>query len=825
MPPEFDFFLGGHGFMLQEGGASVASVNNPPGLSTAGGNVLREYGQWTEDEWADFSNGAGQRTPANNGFLHSSGDTLRGGWRLQQQIYKEQILAGVAPGIATQGAFFAEYNGYVLLGVDNKLFVVERDAATFAPSILSTITFNIYGPDNLFSYAWPFSWKEIDQAEPWFPLEGGTELGTPGGNDWRIEGTTLKSTFRITGMCIFGDYLALAITGYQQGPFFSEWYNNPLTPNMLTPPGLYLVDLSPLKSAAPLATQPLKMAATGYFAYDPQAEPFKEDWTADDPDWIETVGRVREPYAAVGCTVIGGLLFFWSGNGVFYTNGLPHHDFDRSTDKSTAAGVMSVEPTAAANWGWYATLLKSASNDTRFVRGPHGGTLAGDAAHAERITGMVALQGMTVSEKVTYVATTHGLYALITDEFFSVTRWGEAFWYNGLGCIEHQGDAYFPVGTGLVRVTPTGQVVQMGLDHTPTRAYKSVARHANALLSVRGALFSGAEVPLPTDTVSGSLSHNVATRGWVFESQGWHPLMSRHPGEAGYDDDWMMVMQGAFYHGATRTLWFVTSNGHPEVVNVGLKDDVVAYCATFPERMPSSDTDIVRYYAPTGWLVLPPFDAGALALQKDWNSVAVYGACFSPGSTIECLYRLSNGIASAEGCAEGIDQGGVHYANTGWTSLGVKTFVSTTHGLVEWRWPLPRANSSLAVELKFRVTRGSVSLSPHIQAIRLQHHDSIKDYFRFNLSVNLPAECLHDACRVLVPGYDRDTYDAWVRDAVCSEVPVSFVDVDGHQYYVRVETASRRTTPTVVPTTGQRSADIVWSLVLSELHPDSLCDL
>ena len=37
---DFDIMLNEYGYMLQEGGYSVATVNNPAGLRTAGGNIL-----------------------------------------------------------------------------------------------------------------------------------------------------------------------------------------------------------------------------------------------------------------------------------------------------------------------------------------------------------------------------------------------------------------------------------------------------------------------------------------------------------------------------------------------------------------------------------------------------------------------------------------------------------------------------------------------------------------------------------------------------------------------------------------------------------------
>jgi len=345
----------------------------------------------------------------------------------------------------------------------------------------------------------------------------------------------------------------------------------------------------------------------------------------------------------------------------------------------------------------------------------------------------------------------------------------------------------------------------------------------------------------PTPPALARTSGNIVARVWGFEGQGWHPVLARSPNDESVDaaksgqldPDWMMQAQGMYYQSSTRTLWIATSNGHPaQAAANGQRKAVSLWCATVASSatLVENAADPARFeyrYKARGWLVLPPFDAGAVTLQKDWNSIAVYGSCFHSGSKLTCYYRLTKGIASALAC----EQYGLHYADTGWVNAGTKLFDATSAlagGVVEWNFPIPRTQSSTAIEIKFLVERSATAalVTPIINAIRLQHHDYIQDYYRFNLTVGLPGDCLTDACGALVTGYNRATYDMWIRDAVCKTVPVSFVDCDGQQYYVRVESASRRMTNMgSIPTTGSRNLDIAWSLVLTQLEPDSICDI
>ena len=113
-----------------------------------------------------------------------------------------------------------------------------------------------------------------------------------------------------------------------------------------------------------------------------------------------------------------------------------------------------------------------------------------------------------------------------------------------------------------------------------------------------------------------------------------------------------------------------------------------------------------------------------------------------------------------------------------------------------------------------------------IQAIRLQYRAGIMDYFRWAVTLSLPFRCLVDICGVQYADYVQATWDDAVRAIICKETPIHMVDVDGREYDVRVETASRRASGVFwdVPT-NKKQQDIAWSLTLIQVCPDSLCEV
>ena len=401
----------------------------------------------------------------------------------------------------------------------------------------------------------------------------------------------------------------------------------------------------------------------------------------------------------------------------------------------------------------------------------------------------------------------------------------------------HNGDAYFTVGDGLVRITPTGQILYVGIDQMPVNPIHSARRHGAGVVSAYTTLISLAEISGAQEAWGGNgvdATHNIATRVWGSKNQGWHPIASvspagPDPGEDDYPAGWRWQGQGLYYDKKNNTLWWVLADVYTPFMSSTNQVDLYAQTVVHDVAPDLDDVTYGYKHAASGWFIMPPFDAGAAVLKKDWNQVSVYGSCFDDGSSIEVMYRTGSGIAEGLGCFTSGESYGFHYANGDWYSMGTESFDpgnTMAGGVIRWDFALPRDfDASEALELKFRVTRGTDPLkSPWIHAVHLQHHDFIQDYFRFTVGVTLPPLCITDICGDEVPGYDQRTWDDRLHEATCATAPVPFVDVDLRSYFVRVESASRRISAIGRdPVSNARTYDITWSLVLTQESPATIC--
>ena len=318
--------------------------------------------------------------------MYGSMDTLHGGFRLQPEVLKH-TLSGTNATYSPWGAYFAEYAGYLFMGVGNHLRIIRRDSTTGAIQITSECSFNI----NNTQYGWDHSWFDTTLADPGFPFEtDGTSAGTNGGTNVRI-----KPSHRITGMCIFGEYLAFTILDEigiidrdrrdAEGKVVAPAAG---VPNMTTPTGLYLLNLRWLENNVPTGTQRFPVACSGYYLYIITPDPAEPSTTK--------IERYTHKYEATGCAVFNGLLYFWAADSVVYTNGVVGYD------TLTGAAGLTPDSEYTKYWGWFAARIPSCTltNTLLFQKTDT------QSAVAEYITNIVSLQGSTLGESVTYVATT-----------------------------------------------------------------------------------------------------------------------------------------------------------------------------------------------------------------------------------------------------------------------------------------------------------------------------------------------------------------------------------------------------------------------------------
>ncbi len=799
-----DVTLDGVQYMLQSGGNSIATIQNPSGLRSAGGELLREFDQWTTDEWDSFSRGIGQLAIDQGGYLHTDGDTLHGGFRLRPVVQSASLnhtFPVTDPFRGPCGAYFARYGSTLFMGMGNKLITVQRNASTGAPEKVQDVVFRVSTAGQDF----PGSWLPDDLlpdeatvvADPYFPLTG-------------FDDAALKADFCIVGMVMFGPNVALAVRNNALG---SARDSEPLTDQPFTAlaPNVENVSILLVSMDHPIASGDegvLKfcIGRCSHFAIEITPD------TVLGPTTGERERNLHRYSQAQGLCVYNGRLWFWTDRRVYYTAGTVD---DEQADALFAANpnpTPGEEPTHGwcAYWMWASARLPvcaetGLSNWRRYEADPAG---------AEHITGIVSLQGQTLGEDIVYVSTNRRLYSFLSGDVFSfLTEWGSNYWWNGLGAIECSGDAYFPVGNGLIRVTPTGQIVEVGLDQMPVMPEQFYKRHSCALISIKGMVVSMVEV----EPVSGQpfRTRLVGRRG-----DGWHPVATLAWGTPPASDYAALRSQGVYFDSVNQDLWWVMA--WPDSWHKAGSSNPNTGSALFVQTFSEPRAGVQTTYTNSATLILPPFDAGAPMLDKDWNQLALYGKCFDRAASFSVHYRYVGSVVEEINCDDSMPY--LSPSDPAWSLLATKNPAGKS--FIAFDFPQCRTASSRAIQFKIVMTAtGSTpTASPVLTNIRLQHYDYIKDYNRFSLSLLLPFDCMRDVCGEIVPGYVQENYDALLLASICKSVPIEFVDVDGKVYMVRIDSASRRTSNIGgSPVDGTKSYDITWSLVLTQLLPETVC--
>lgn len=431
-----------------------------------------------------------------------------------------------------------------------------------------------------------------------------------------------------------------------------------------------------------------------------------------------------------------GFLYAVQDNQIWYTSG----------QSSFAAGP---DPTATPDqWEWIGPLV-------------FGGT-------DEPITGLAGIQFETIASQQILVSTPLQLFDLLPGDITaSLTDWESIDEQTGVNAIAYNGDAYFPVGDSLYRVTRSGQIVNMGLDTNAGLPCSRLGRHQD-LERMRNYLLALIDGPTPTV--------------WAWANGGWH-FIGEFPsiGEA----------CSLHYSQALNKLWVCGSMG---MACMGLPDTGV------------NPLKSATMYQPTGYVDLPPFRANLFEITKDFHSISVHGRHISEDTPVNIWYRTTD-PDYMDDCTKNPD------SYDGWSMLGEVTEPDTElyfecsgddRPAVKTFW--------LRIELS---TRDS-SQTPVVDAVRVKYMAMLRDTASFNYTVPLPFECLRDMCGIQISGYNQGEWDCILDGYWRGDKPIRFEDVDGRGYFVKIVNAVRRSSNFRV-CNGQKVVDYDWSLGLLEM--------
>jgi hypothetical protein len=337
------------------------------------------------------------------------------------------------------------------------------------------------------------------------------------------------------------------------------------------------------------------------------------------------------------------------------------------------------------------------------------------------------IRGMAGFGQYLYVATDEALYYVAPgDVAVGLFPWSTIDEGNGVGMVVHQGALYIPVAGRILRYSEDGSLQDVWVSRDNDLNNRRLGKIA-ALAGLSSWLVAG---------VNGTTSSDPASV-WAFTQQGWHHLATLPPD---------FGIRSMYYDRVRSRLW-VSS------------DEWAIFSIYAPDWAINPYNDSSASFMPHGWLETGRIYSGLRELQKDWESVRLFGE-FTPGDTDVVVYYRD---AETEE----------------WTSLG-----TATADAEELRWSdyATRPNGSW-LKLGLLLRTDTPASTPKIEAVATKLLPMVTDRRAWNLAI-----IIHDDQEMVdgaVNVYTADEMIAHLRGLVEQVPPFIFEDVTGTQYEVK----------------------------------------
>lgn len=201
-------------------------------------------------------------------------------------------------------------------------------------------------------------------------------------------------------------------------------------------------------------------------------------------------------------------------------------------------------------------------------------------------------------------------------------------------------------------------------------------------------------------------------------------------------------------------------------------------------------------YELTGYLDTGNIFGGLRLLTKDWHEIVINGD-FPSGTSVMVEYTTD----------------GITY-----TTLGTATSDATT---LAWACNGDTRPSARVMRLRVTLTTTDENITPVLEGLVIRYLPYVTDTARWTYSFTLPKDCLLDACKNPIAGYNQTDWDCAIRNAIAGTRPVPMVDYDGRSYSVAVTDWNYRLSNREF-VDGAISFDKVWTLQLLETCGDGI---
>lgn len=371
----------------------------------------------------------------------------------------------------------------------------------------------------------------------------------------------------------------------------------------------------------------------------------------------------------------------------------------------------------------------------------------------------VNVTGLAGLGEYLYIATEDGLYYLAPGDFVvGIAPFPALDAANGARMINHNGALYIPMRNRIWQFTASGSFVDVWIDQGadfPSEYLGEIHSLATSHLGLIASVRANDQATSPTL--------------WVQTSEGWHCLAALPP-----DMGAGRVVADA----ANRRLWCCTWQG-------------MVYWLPFEPMAVIPTRNPQQRWAPYGWMETDWYSGGLLDVEKDWESVTIFGENLSAGQKVSVYYRDGEEAA--------------------WRLLGAATADNTE---LRWNQSVYRP-TSVKIKLGFLLSTNDIYTTPEVRAIRVKYHPMVADRWRWQFS--LPVHTNQQMLDGTLNSYTAAQQLAHLDGLVTQVKPVIFQEIGGVQYEVKVLGASRQVVDFEARPDGTRELKWVYTLSLEQV--------
>lgn len=329
-----------------------------------------------------------------------------------------------------------------------------------------------------------------------------------------------------------------------------------------------------------------------------------------------------------------------------------------------------------------------------------------------------------------YACTDDALYRIGTGDFvYGITQWPAIDSNNGRGMVHWLGSLHIPVYNEVMHFNEAGQIQAVGLKRGEGLP-EDIQGTIDSLLPNPYFLLAGIE---PTST-----SQGYSPTVWAKGSEGWHGII-KMPSDIG--------VGGMKLDAKNNYIW------------VGTKEGVILRAAYPPSIVnPLKDNNANLLFDRYSWIEFDRFYGGTRRLNKDWESVTLFGEDFATADDGEVLVYWKD------------------EESTDWELLGTSTGDGS-----ELRWD-DRSTRPAGkwLQLGLLLSTSNESVSPVIEAINVKFLPIVVDRYGWDITVPISGnQQLTDGTTISYTAAQMKTH---LESLIAQVPPIVFEDLDGTEY-------------------------------------------